>query len=82
MSTLDVEGVDLAELARVATSRALGLLEGAVTGRSLLRDVVVEHLECSMLEAETLVDTLIARGYFTLTRDDEGREIWVPANGT
>jgi hypothetical protein len=51
-------------------------LVGPPTGRSQLRDIVAEHLRCSLLEAEELVDTMVARGLARLEPDDEGREVW------
>jgi hypothetical protein len=81
MSTLDVEAVDLEELASVI-ERSGGVFEGAIAGRSSVRDVVAAHLDCSMLEAETLVDTLVGRGFLRLVRDDDGRQIWRRAHGS
>jgi len=75
MATLDIEHVDLADLLEVLRTRATEL-EGEVTGRSQMRDVVAAHLGCSMLEAEELVDTLIARGFARVVRDPEGRVGW------
>lgn len=75
---LDVEEVDLAKLAEVVKQRCEGPLPlfGTITGRSIVRDIVASHLGCSLLEAEQLVDTMIARGYARLERDDEDRELW------
>ena len=61
---LSVEDVDLAELlgalrVRFANARPIGYLDG----RTVLRDAVVDELGCSDLEAEELVDTLVARGF-------------------
>jgi hypothetical protein len=59
-----MQDVDLAELARhlkrVFTTDAP---RGYVVGRTLVRDAVVLKLECSQLEAEELVDTMVARGF-------------------
>ena len=64
MSTLDLEQVDLAALARAIAARVQGpAREGSVAGRTEFRDAVIETLSCSELEAEQLVDTLVARGY-------------------
>lgn len=59
-----VEDVDLAEL----TSRLQARLGGAapvgyLDGRTALRDAVTEELGCSELEAEEIVDTLVAQGF-------------------
>lgn len=64
MNVLDVESVDLAEL----VSRLARLVEpdariGLLIGRTAFRDAVVEILVCSSLEAEQVVDTLVARNY-------------------
>jgi hypothetical protein len=72
---LDVEQVDLAELRDVLCPHEAEL-SGSDFGRSRMRDIVVGHLGCSMLEAENLVETLIARGFAQLQRDPEGREGW------
>jgi len=79
---LDVEEIDLARLAEAVGRCAEGPLEGAIVGRSIVRDIVANHLGCSMLEAEQLVDTLIARGFARLERDSEGRELWRVTRGT
>jgi hypothetical protein len=80
MSTLDVEQVDLAELLTLLRAHDTELA-GDLAGRSKMRDLVAAHLCCSLLEAEVLVDTLIARGFARLVRDEEGREGWRPASG-
>jgi hypothetical protein len=36
---------------------------GYVRGRTSLRDAVLQRLGCSELEAEQLVDTMVARGF-------------------
>ncbi len=76
MAKLDVEAVDLEQLVDVVHGTTEAPLSGAIVGRSLLRDIVAAHLECSMLEAEELVDTMVSRGFARLERDDEGREVW------
>ncbi len=76
MGKLDVEAVDLGRLVDVVHDAIAAPLSGAIVGRSLLRDIVAEHLSCSMLEAEELVDTMISHGFARLERDAEGREVW------
>jgi hypothetical protein len=76
MAKLDIEAVDLGKLVDVVRRTTEAPLSGAIVGRSLLRDIVAEHLECSMLEAEELVDTMVSRGIARLERDAEGREVW------
>src|SRR5262249_34462866 len=63
MAKLDVEAVDLDLLVDVVREVTEAPLTGAIVGRSRLRDIVADHLECSMLEAEELVDTMVARGF-------------------
>ena len=75
MAKLDMEQVDLAELVDVVRASETPLI-GTLTGRSHMRDLVAAHLECSMLEAEELVDTMIAQGFAHLERDPEGLEVW------
>lgn len=82
MSTLDVESVDLAALVAAIRTRFDLPLPDAMLGRTVMRDVVAEHLACSALEAEQLVDTLIARGFVRLDRDASGLEVWRLSSGT
>ena len=57
------EGVDLAciagELNRVYAGAPPS---GYLLGRTAMRDAVVRFLECSQLQAEEIIDTMIARG--------------------
>jgi len=76
MAKLDVEAIDLDKLIGVVREKADAPVTGAIVGRSVLRDIVADHLGCSMLEAEELVDTMVSRGFARLERDDEGREVW------
>lgn len=75
MAKLDVEQIDLADLAAVLRPHEPELA-GSLDGRSRMRDIVALHLECSMLEAEELVDTLVSQGFAHLEHDPEGREGW------
>jgi hypothetical protein len=76
MSTLNVENVDLGTLVELVKARVGSTVLGAVVGRTQIRDVVAEHLGCSLLEAEQLVDTMVGRGLARLDREDDGREVW------
>ena len=60
MNRFEPEQVDLAALTSELRSLFDGPIEGAVLGRTRLRDAVALTLDCSQLQAETLVDTLIA----------------------
>lgn len=64
MTALDPETVDLAALARALEQRVpAAQREGAVVGRTALRDAVTVHLACSEAMAENIVDTMVARGF-------------------
>lgn len=77
MAKLDIDAIDLKTLSeRVREAMEGTPLEGPVTGRSVVRDVVAAHLACSMLEAEEVVDTMIARGWARLETAEDGREVW------
>jgi hypothetical protein len=69
----DPESVDLAVLARWLREAYGSSVEGAVVGRTILRDEVVRRLGCSQLEGEQLVDTMIARGIVVERVTPEGR---------
>jgi hypothetical protein len=66
---LDIDDIDLAELARMIRQHIppgeppVGYLRG----RSYFRDVLVQALQCSDMEAEQLVDTLEMNGYLEFT---------------
>lgn len=61
---LNVEQVDLAAVVRALHERFGGTLdEDYLDGRTLIRDALARHLDCSELEAEELVDTLESREY-------------------
>ena len=74
MEHFDPESVDLEELARKLRERCGHSIEDVVVGRTLLRDEVVRSLDCSMLEAEQLVDTMIDRGFVRQGELGDGRE--------
>lgn len=77
MGKLDIEAVDLKELCdTVRDAMDASPLAGEVVGRSQVRDVIAAHLGCSILEAEELADTLVARGWARLELDDDGRPVW------
>ena len=62
--TFEPEEVDLAELARELDSAFEGRPPvGYLLGRTALRDATVQILQSSQLEAEDIVDTMIARGF-------------------
>jgi len=58
------ETIDLADIAaELAAIFAGGPPLGYVPGRTVMRDAVVSKLDCSQLQAEEIVDTMIARGF-------------------
>ena len=82
-----VEEIDLAALTG-ALRRRYGrhLYASYLRGKTLLRDAVVESLNCSAYEAEELVETLEMMGYvrFPHLADDTHpltRHSWVIAEG-
>lgn len=81
MSTLDPERVDLAALVAHLRHELPEAPRGAISGRTVMRDVVAKHLGCSALEAEKLVDTLVARGFARLERAADDSEHWLFGNG-
>jgi hypothetical protein len=74
MEYFDPESIDLAELVGYLRESCGHCIEDEVVGRTLLRDQVVGKLNCSMLEAEQLVDTLISRGFVRQGALSDGRE--------
>ena len=71
---LPIEEIDLAALAAALEQTFSG---GAVPGdyfqgRTALRDAVAEHLSCSALEAEMLVDTMVSQGFLHFEGNPEG----------
>lgn len=73
---LDVEAIDLAELTLTLEERVPpGARAGELDGRTAFRDATMDVLDCSALEAEELVDTLVVRRFLVLERDEEA-PIW------
>ncbi len=73
---MNVERIDLAQLVETVRARVGSAVLGAVVGRTQIRDLIAEHLGCSLLQAEELVDTLVGRGLVRLDREGDGREVW------
>lgn len=74
-SCVRIEDIDLLEVAE-RLGRRIPELEppvGYLRGRSYFRDVLVEELGCSDLEAEQLVDTLENNGYLRFSGDPSVR---------
>jgi hypothetical protein len=52
------------------------VVKGAVVGRTRLRDAVAHELQCSQLQAEQLVDTMIGRGLLVADVTNDGMPVW------
>ena len=76
MASLDVEEVDLATLVDLIRARVGDQVDGAVLGRTRMRDAAQDALGCSLLEAERIVDTIVLRGLVRLERDPLGHATW------
>lgn len=72
---INPESIDLLELAGVLRARCGPELPGLLVGKTRIRDEVARHLSCSDLEAETLVDTMVGRG-FVVRRDQSDGVTW------
>ncbi|HLV64202.1 MAG TPA: hypothetical protein VKY73_00250 [Polyangiaceae bacterium] len=57
------EDVDLSALSRSLATTIAAPLGGYIEGKTVLRDLVARRLDCSELEAEQIVDTLVDRGF-------------------
>ena len=80
MNSLDTENIDLAEVAAHLRTACGPLVEGAMIGRTLLRDAVVARLECSELEGENLIETMIGCGFLVWREESDGLAGWaIPA---
>jgi hypothetical protein len=72
-SRLTPEDIDLADLAEtLASSLENAPAAGYVEGKTALRDIVLNELDCSALEAEQVVDTLVASGFLRFSGDPRG----------
>ena len=73
---IDPSSIDLAALANVARERCGHTVPGEVVGKTRVRDQLVAHLTCSELEAEQLVDTMIARGFMRRLKQPDELVVW------
>ena len=73
---IDPEGIDLAVLTSVLRRICGGSVAGAVIGRTRLRDEVTCHLGCSLSMGETVVDTMITRGFIRQQVHHDGWVYW------
>jgi hypothetical protein len=74
---MDIADVDFDAVLKQLRSRFRDTpLEGAILGRTALRDAVAEFLGCSLLQAEQIVDTLVADGAIQLVRSRDMPPVW------
>jgi hypothetical protein len=78
----DPESVDLATLVVVLRRTCGASVLGAVVGRTRLRDEITRHLDCSLLMAERIVDTMIGRGFIRQQVHRDGWVHWEMDEGT
>jgi len=71
--TLDVTSVDLSQLTQSLGSflGSPGLPASLLEGKTALREATQALLHCSELEAENIVDTLVARGFAQFREERE-----------
>ena len=72
---LDPESIDLARLTGQLREAVSPPVQGSVEGRTRLRDAAVRILDCSLLEAERVIDTMVSRG-FLRPEQSEGQTVW------
>ncbi len=71
------ENVDLAEVAAFLRESCGKTVLGSIVGRTILCDEVVRRLECSLLDGENVVDTMISRGFIVQRETPDGDPQWV-----
>lgn len=76
MTTLAPEEIDLLALTRrlAADLGSEAVPGGYLEGKTGVRSLLVKYFDCSELEAEQVVDTLVARGFmrFRTAAESEG----------
>ena len=80
MTHFDPEAIDLAHVARRLREVLGSRVEGAIVGRTRMRDQLVQELGCSQLDAERVVDTLIGRGFVVRSDEPNALASWVIAD--
>ncbi|HEY5958415.1 MAG TPA: hypothetical protein VIV60_17750 [Polyangiaceae bacterium] len=82
--TLDLDNLDLLTVTDTLREQFANSVPGdMLEGKTAFRDLLVTSLNCSELEAEELVDTLITRGYlkFEVTELDSSFGLWTIGDG-
>lgn len=70
-----IDDIDLAALARYVRDCVPSYLRGgSVPGRTAVRNAIADHLGCSEMLAEDVVETMIARGFLILVGDERETE--------
>jgi hypothetical protein len=78
-----VEDIDLARLTELVRARLGDTIDASyLRGKTVVRDAIVEALDCSEVQAEELVETLELQGFirFPQLADDThpaGRQPWI-----
>jgi hypothetical protein len=76
-ASVDAEDLDLSELAGVLRqSLDAGVAIGLVVGLTLLRDLLADHLGCSLLQAERIVETMVDHGFIVLKESPGRPAVW------
>jgi hypothetical protein len=77
--TLDPEQIDLLSLTqRLAAELGSQAVPGSyLVGKTTIRDLLLTFYGCSELEAEQLVDTLIAQGFLRFRTARETEDGWL-----
>lgn len=73
---IDPEEIDLAELATQLGDALHAPVAGSIEGRTQLRDAAARVLDCSQLEAEQIIDTMVSRGFLSVQRREDGLTVW------
>ncbi len=73
---MDFDSIDLASVGEHLRDVYGSRVEGAIVGRTRLRDEVAQYCSLSLLQAEELVDTMIMRGFITEESRDDGWIGW------
>jgi hypothetical protein len=76
----DPQAINLATLTSVLHQICGTSVADAVMGRTRLRNEVSRRLGCSLLTSETLVDTMIARGFICQKVHSNGWVYWAIAS--
>lgn len=72
-NTLNIYDLDLGAVAEFLVQATGGrIAAGGLVGLTRLRDLLVHHLSCSVLEAERVLDTMIGLRLLVMRKEPEG----------